>query len=169
MISGNVKFDGRSGMAHALRQLKAKCADMSPAMAQLGELFVTDIKENFRVGGRFADAESFIGGSKKWPESLRASLEGGQTLIDKGGLKNSLSHRALKDGVEITAGKEYSAIHQFGGDIVPVSAPFLRFTLANGAFVQTKKVTLPERPFMNVQPDTVQDGLELLKTFFDLD
>ena len=42
----------------------------------------------------------------------------------------------------------YGAIHEFGGVIRPVRAKALAFTLPDGTFVLTQKVTMPARPYL---------------------
>ena len=52
-----------------------------------------------------------------WPPSLRAIVEGGQTLVDTARLKGSISHEASDTGVAVGTNVLYAAIHQFGGTI----------------------------------------------------
>ncbi|AZF88285.1 putative tail completion protein [Meiothermus phage MMP17] len=92
-----------------------------------------------------------------WPRSLRAALEGGQTLSDTGRLRRGFTYRANAGGFVVGTNVRYAAIHQYGGIIRPKRAKYLRFRLAGGAgrrkggrgrWVQTESVRLPARPFV---------------------
>ena len=66
----------------------------------------SDILLNFRTGGTFPQA---------WKRSQRVEKYGGQTLVHKGTLRNSMHARSAVD--EAAAGTDviYGGIHQFGG------------------------------------------------------
>lgn len=94
---------------------------------------------------------------KPWERSLRASLEGGQTLSDTGRLRRSFTYRSNADGFIVGTNVRYAAIHQYGGIIRPKRAKYLRFRLAGGSgrrksgrghWVQTEQVAIPARPFV---------------------
>lgn len=94
---------------------------------------------------------------RPWPKSLRAEMEGGQTLSDTGRLRRSFTYRANDQGFIVGTNVRYAAIHQYGGVIRAQQAKYLRFRLAGGAgrrkggrgrWVQTKSVRLPARPFV---------------------
>lgn len=61
----------------------------------------------------------------------------------------------------------YGAIHEFGGTIIPRNAEFLRFKVG-GNWVQTKKVTIPARPYVGRAfrenadrvPDIIENHIE---------
>ena len=94
---------------------------------------------------------------RPWQKSLRADLEGGQTLSDTGRLRRSFTYQASDRGFVVGTNVRYAAIHQYGGTIRPKRARYLRFRLAGGSskrkggrggWVQTKQVSLPPRPFV---------------------
>lgn len=94
---------------------------------------------------------------KPWDKSLRANLEGGQTLSDTGRLRRSFTYRADERGFVVGTNVRYAAIHQYGGVIRPKRAKYLRFRLAGGSgkrkggrgrWVQTERVVIPARPFV---------------------
>jgi len=94
---------------------------------------------------------------RPWQKSLRADLEGGQTLSDTGRLRRSFTYQANDRGFVVGTNVRYAAIHQYGGTIRPKRAKYLRFRLAGGSskrksgrggWVQTKQVSLPPRPFV---------------------
>lgn len=94
---------------------------------------------------------------RAWPPSLRAQLEGGQTLSDTGRLRRSFSVQSVSErGFVIGTNVRYAAAHQFGAVIRPRRARYLRFRLAGGRgtrkggrgrWVTARVVVLPARPF----------------------
>jgi len=106
-------------------------------------------------------ARSFAGErdpwDRPWKRSLRAQLEGGQTLSDVGRLRRSFSYKATPEGFIVGSNVRYAAIHQYGGVIRPRRAKYLKFRLAGGSrkrkggrgrWVQAKRVEMPARPFV---------------------
>ncbi|MXY18020.1 MAG: phage virion morphogenesis protein [Acidobacteria bacterium] len=70
-----------------------------------------------------------------WKPSQRALEEGGQTLTDKGYLRNSITHVARRDGVDVGTNVPYGAIHQFGGEIQQQArSQVLAFAARGGRF-----------------------------------
>lgn len=49
-----------------------------------------------------------------WTPSRRATAQGGQTLVDSARLRDSITHRADADEVEVGTNVVYGAIHQLG-------------------------------------------------------
>ena len=94
---------------------------------------------------------------RPWRPSLRAQLEGGQTLSDTGRLRRSFSVQSVSErGFVIGTNVRYAAAHQFGAVIRPRRARYLRFRLAGGRgtrkggrgrWVTASRVELPARPF----------------------
>jgi len=98
---------------------------------------------------------------KSWKPSFRARVKGGQTLLDSRRLSQSVitEGRASGKKVTVTGGTVplvYAAIHQFGGDIRPVRAKWLRFRLATGEGVRTKHVRIPARPYVGLGPRSIE-------------
>lgn len=94
---------------------------------------------------------------RPWPKSLRAEMEGGQTLSDTGRLRRSFTYRASSRGFVVGTNVRYAATHQYGAIIRPKRAKYLRFRLPGGSrprkggrgpWVQVKKVTIPARSFV---------------------
>ncbi len=94
---------------------------------------------------------------RPWKRSVRAELEGGETLSDTGRLRRSITYRVLPEGFSIGTNVKYAATHQFGAVIKPKNAKVLRFRLPGGVgrrkggrgrWVSAKKVVLPPRPFI---------------------
>lgn len=82
-------------------------------------------------------------------ESVRNYLSGQALHRRTGTLVKSLNHRLLNDWTaEIGTNVRYAAIHEFGGVIRPKTANFLKFQVEDGSWVYTKKVTMPQRPYL---------------------
>jgi phage virion morphogenesis protein len=154
-----------------LRALGRGVQDLRPALRQVGELLVASVKKNFELGGRPA-----------WRPSRRARTEGGQTLVDRATLRNSIQVRRVDaTSVAIGTNVRYAAAHQFGVS-GPVQIPAhvrrvksrdvyqTRWVWSKGsdkvrnkkeriasgvAMVRAHQRTLriPPRPFLAVQPD----------------
>lgn len=107
----------------------------------LGEMVRTGTVE------RFENSEDPEG--NRWRNSLRANVEGGKTLVQSSGLKNSISVHATAKGFAVGTNKKYAAIHQFGGTIRAKSKKGLIFKI-NGKFIQRQEVEIPARPFIGI-------------------
>lgn len=99
----------------------------------------------------------------RWKPSLRVQLHGGKTLDDSGHLISSITSRSSSNVAEWGTNRIYAAIHQSGGTIKPKFATSLRFRLASGAFVSTRKVTIPARPYLGVNDENAADILDILQ------
>lgn len=109
---------------------------------RIGQSLVTGVIDRFERG---------VGpDGQRWPESRRARVQGGQTLVDTSRLRDSITHRASDDGVEVGTNVVYAAIHQFGGRIEPKAKPKLVFRLADGGWARVDHVDMPARPFLGV-------------------
>lgn len=119
-----------------LADLQAKARNTTPVFAAIGRAMVSRIRLCFR------GAVSPHGVPWK-PVSSRL----GQTLVDTGRLRRSITFRASPKDVVVGTNVKYAPIHQFGGTIVPKNKPYLVFKTSSG-WVRTKKVKIPARPFM---------------------
>jgi phage virion morphogenesis protein len=117
-------------------------------MDEIGAAMVSSTQQRF-IEGR--DPEG-----KAWEKSGRVRENGGQTLVDSNRLHTSITHDASADGAAWGTNVIYAAIHQFGGDIRPVSAKSLVFQ-GIGGVVNAQKVTIPARPFLGIsQGDVIE-------------
>lgn len=144
-MDGRVEFqDG--ALKRQLQEIGRRAEDLTPLMDMIGP--------RLRDAARNRIASTNVGpDGVPWPVSFRAKTEGGKTLLDTTDLSESLTWRASAREVEIGSNLIYAAIHQFGGDIVPVSAGALTFRLANGQMVTCGKVTIPARPYLGVSDE----------------
>lgn len=129
-------------LAFALRGMDAAGGDLTPAMDVVGAALVTSTQLRFERGE--------APGGNPWPSSFRARVAGGQTLIDRGRLRDSITHEPSSHGVRVGTNVIYAAIHQFGGIIVAKSAPQLAFRLADGGLALVDQVEIPARPFLGI-------------------
>ena len=152
-----------------LNQLDRKLKDLRPVFEEYGELLVTSIARNFEVGGRYKAAGDWRGGSRKWvPNSVvtifknkkgifkkksglltkkgEKLLAGKKVLIDSEALLNSVNWSANRTGVEVGTNRVYAAIHQFGGKAG-----------------RGRKVTIPARPYLVVQPEDINQMAEIVE------
>ena len=144
-----------SGNFAALRKLVRATRHLTTPRGQVGVVKAAAFGALSALEERFATTTDPQG--RPWPPSLRAQLEGGQTLSDTGRLRRSFSARVLGPaGFTLGTNVRYAAPHQFGAVIVPKRARCLRFRLAGGRgrrkggrgrWVSARRVALPPRPF----------------------
>jgi len=153
-----IRVDDQTAIA-ALAQLADKTENTLPIMDAIGAGLVASTQERF-------EREEAPDGSR-WPQSLRAQVEGGKTLRDEGILYASITHRAATGSVEVGTNLIYGAIHQFGGIIRAKAAKALSFMIG-GHWVSRSSVKIPARPFLGIDDgdramivDTVADALQV--------
>lgn len=128
-----------------------------PLMETAGGILENSTRERF-MSGRAP-------GGIPWPVSKRAQLQGGRTLIDKGGLVSSITHRVTDRSVEVgiipkTESAKFAYVHHFGATIRPKRAPALVFRAPDGHLVITKQVTIPRRPIIGLDEADRTDLME---------
>lgn len=144
-----VALNGRLEAAYA------RSKDLSPLMDAIGMAMETSTDERF-------DNEATPDG-RPWKQSIRAREDGGKTLTgpNSARLRNSITHAANADSVEIGSNLIYAGIHQFGGRIT-AKAGHLKFALPGGlGFVSVKGVNIPARPYLGIGGDDEQTIAEL--------
>lgn len=105
--------------------------------------------------------------------SWRAKVQNGKTLIDTGGLVNSITSNVIVNTVEVGTnvvtkdGMGYAHVLHFGATITPKTAKYLTFKVA-GNFVKVKKVVIPPRPFLGIDAEDKSEILEIIKENFDV-
>lgn len=128
------------------------------AFDEVGQYLVSEVQQLFRAG-RAPDGAP-------WKPSLRARIEGGKTLVDRGHLRDSYTHDASDAELLVGTNDKRARIHQFGGTIRPRSAPALRFVLANGRHIAARQVTMPARPMLpqgDLPPAWRDEVLDILR------
>ena len=140
-------------------QLLERGSDLSPLMSRIGQYGESSTIQRF-------DDETAPDGSK-WPQSIRARVEGGKTLTDSARLKMSITHRSDSSSAEWGTNVIYAAVHQSGATIRPVSAKALSFRLpGNLRFVSVKEVVIPARPFIGLSAEDEEEIVALGEDYF---
>lgn len=86
----------------------------------------------------------------------------GKLGVVTGSLLRSLrvDRRGLPFAVEIGSDLVYAPVHEFGATIRPRKAEYLHFKTRDGAWVRTKEVTIPARPFLQPALDDATPEFE---------
>lgn len=135
------EFDG-AALEGRLSQAAVQMGELSPLMATLGAILEQSAKD------RIQDTNTSPDGAA-WPKSLRATVEGGKTLLDSGLLAASIHNIPGRDRVEIGTNLIYAGVHQFGATIRAKTAKGLFFALpGTGDIVIVQSVTIPARPYL---------------------
>ncbi len=145
-----------------LRKLDRTAANLAatlPLMRAIGG-FVRDATRR-----RFRDQVTPDG--RPWKPSLRAQLQGGVTLTDRGLLRDSYIDRATPTEVQVGTNDIRAAIHHFGGVIRAKGSGALRFSLPGGGFATVKSVTMPARPALGVNDADRTEISALVQDFVD--
>lgn len=140
---------GASSVGAAFSELLMRMGDLTPVMDEIGAAMVDSTRQ------RFADGVGPDGQS--WSPSMRARLEGGQTLVDRRRLEGSLTHAPSRVEVSIGTNLVYAGIHQFGGRVQAKSARKMRFRVG-GRWATKQAVEIPARPYLGISD---ADGNEI--------
>ncbi len=144
-MSSSLKVDfkdlGRLGKR--VQKFLAAVADRSVLLESIGMALVSQVGERFREG--------------KGPDNVpwKKAKRGGQTLVDSGRLSDSVNHEVDGSSVKVGTNVIYAKPHQFGATIVPKRAKVLAFTV-QGKAVFANKVTIPARPFLGLDNDSMK-------------
>ena len=150
----------------ALRRLRRRFRNMRPILDDIGSSLENSTLHRFETGAG--------PGGRRWPISGRARRQGGQTLVNRGRLKDSITHIADNDEVVVGTNVKYGAIHQFGGKtpprtIVPRDKKALFFPGARHpvAKVDHPGSTIPARPFLGIDRDDEVSILRIIRRAVD--
>ena len=116
-----------------------------------GEVLISTTHERFR-NGRAPNGS-------KWKRGLKGT---GQTLVQSRLLRNSVTKRFSREGVEVGTNIKYARIHQKGGTIRAKKAKFLRFKVGS-RWAMKKSVKIPARPFIGISADDKQEIMRLFR------
>lgn len=158
MLELSIRIDSRAAVS-AIEGVSHRTRDLSPALRECFQILRTSVLRNFEVGGRKA----------RWKPSHRASAEGGKTLVDTGGLRDSIVGANPTIGrhrMSFGTNKVYAAVHQFGAakgsfgtarskPKTGVGGPMKRFSSRSG-MRPIPWGTIPARPFMVVQREDLK-------------
>ena len=96
-------------------------------------------------------------------DQVRRNLSGTVLNYRTGALRGSLRTVATSNGFKTTVGSErvvYARIHEFGGQIRPKRARYLRFKLPEGQWISTKLVNMPARPYLRPAVAVAKQALQ---------
>ena len=138
----------------AFAKLQQQATNLRPILPAIAELIESDIKDNFDAGGRWSGSGEptlLSSGNTKWSplaaSTLRQKAKRGyrKILVSTGELRNSIEVRPEGNSIVISSNKAYAAIHNFGGKAG-----------------KNQKVTIPARPFLVIQKETLEEIRDLI-------
>jgi phage virion morphogenesis protein len=95
-------------------------------------------------------------GGERWPMSMRAKLQGGQTLVDSARLRQSFGAEVTATMAQWGTNTIYAAIHQFGGRTAPHVIEAVHAKALNIPGIGFRKRVshpgsdIPARPFLGI-------------------
>lgn len=149
--------------------------DVRRLMKRLKGLEETNIRgvslalaESLRTSTRERFREEKSPEGKDWKKSIRAAEEGGTTLTDSAGLKNSIKSTADGSGFAVGTNKIYARTHQFGekSRTIRAKTPKGMVFQVGGVWRRVKrvKITIPARPILGISEE---DMVEIKSTLED--
>lgn len=139
-----------------LRRLEAAGEDLSAPLDEIGGYVTAETQSRFERG-HGPDGRA-------WPPSIRVQMhQGGQTLVDTGRLRDSITWRATRRAVTIGSNVVYAAIHQLGGRIRARSAKALKFHIPGVGWRTTAAVNIPARPFLGINAGDRREIVDILR------
>jgi phage virion morphogenesis protein len=145
MAREGVTLDGMLASQRSLDQLIRKTEDLRPLMERIGAY-----GEESTVN-RFETQKGPDG--KTWAPSARVRAKGGQTLVDSGRLRGSITWRADADSAEWGTNLIYASTHQEGASIRAKGDGRLTFFIPGLGFRSPQEVVIPARPFLGLDDD----------------
>jgi phage virion morphogenesis protein len=133
----------------ALERLSKVSKDLWSTMDVIGAYLVASTQRRFQ-------AQTGPDG-QRWIPSIRARVEGGQTLLKSGELMASIAHNVIgRDSVEVGSTKVYAAVQQLGAEIHAKQAKNLKFKIGD-RWTSKPSVSIPARPYLGIdQRDQVE-------------
>lgn len=159
-MSANFRLDTKGGhqIEATLADLVEAFGDLTPLMDDFGNYLEGSVLENFE-NERAPDGTP-------WAPSLRKKVEGGKTLTKSGQLRDSRTHVAGSDFVEVGTNKIYAGTHQDGATIRAKTAAGLRFQLPGGlGFRRVMEVEIPARPFLGLSSEDETELVALAEDY----
>jgi len=118
---------------------------------------VKNLSGKFKTGFYKGISDAMLYAENKSKESIGTS---GKPGVITGHLRRSIQGRSVKDKGILSSDVIYSAIHEYGGIIVPVKANALKFKIGEN-WITTQKVVMPKRPFLK---PALEDNMKDLET-----
>lgn len=136
-----------------LNDLLDRVEDLSPLMAQIGAYGEESTVHRFETQ-KGPDGRT-------WEKSARAKATGGQTLVDKGMLRSSVTWNADRDSAEWGTNLIYAGVHQEGATIRAKGDGRLHFFIPGIGFRTAAEVVIPARPFLGLDGED-QDEIDAI-------
>lgn len=144
-VTEGVTIQGLLRTQKVLEDLLDRTEDLSPLMAQIGAYGEESTVHRF---------ETQTGpDGKRWEPSARAKASGGQTLVDKGRLRSSITWNAGRDHAEWGTNVIYASTHQEGATIRAKGGGRLGFVIPGIGFRSPHEVVIPARPFIGIDDE----------------
>ncbi|HEX2959092.1 MAG TPA: phage virion morphogenesis protein [Chitinispirillaceae bacterium] len=137
-----------------LHIIKRNGGNLQKPLAEIGEIILSSIEENFLQEGRYESADSWHGGTNRWVDLAESTKKarrkkgkwpGKKLQMSQGGLAASITANVSGDNLEIGTNKVYGAIQQLGGKAG-----------------RNHSVTVPARPYLVVQNEDLDDAMDVL-------
>lgn len=148
----SIRLEGDTqALLHRLRSLSE--INRRDINAALGQIVRESTLERFQ--------QSRAPDGRRWRASIRATQEGGKTLVQTAQLRNSIRVYSDDKGFAVGTNAKHAATHQFGETgrtIRARRAAALRFWM-NGQWIIRKqvRVTIPARPFLGLSEEDMQE------------
>lgn len=144
-VREGVTIQGMIRTQAVLADLLDRTEDLSPLMAQIGAY-----GEESSVH-RFEEQKGPDG--QPWEKSLRAKATGGQTLVDSGRYRSSVTWNADRDSAEWGTNLIYASVHQEGATIRAKGGGRLGFFIPGIGFRSPVEVVIPARPVFGISAE----------------
>lgn len=158
-------------MAFAIT-IRADSSPIEAVLSQLGdfESLKSQLFDEIGAGLVNSTQHRFLTGTgvdgNPWKISLRAKLQGGETLRDTGRLMNSYTHNVLSSGVEVGTDVAYAPHLHYGATILPKNGQYITFAVG-GQYRKVKKSIIPPRTQLGLDAEDEVMVLDIVGSFID--
>lgn len=159
MVSAGITIDGQVRASAVMADLLDRTGDLTPLMGRIGAYGEESTVNRFETQ-RGPDGDP-------WAPSLRARATGGQTLVDSGRLRQSVTWAASRDEAEWGTNLIYAGVHQEGATISAKGGGRLGFVIPGLGFRSPREVVIPARPFLGVDAEDEAEIDDILRDYID--
>lgn len=145
MVREGVTIEGMIRTQAVLNDLLDRTQDLSPLMATIGAYGEESSVHRFETQ-KGPDGQT-------WEPSLRAKATGGQTLVDSGRYRSSITWNADRDSAEWGTNLIYAGVHQDGATISAKGDGRLGFFIPGIGFRSPREVVIPARPVFGISAE----------------
>ena len=144
-VTEGVTIQGLIRTQAVLNDLLDRTEDLSPLMAQIGAYGEESSVNRFETQ-KGPDGQT-------WEKSARAKATGGQTLVDSGRYRSSITWNADRDSAEWGTNLIYAGVHQDGATISAKGDGRLHFFIPGIGFRTAAEVVIPARPVFGISAE----------------